>query len=42
MFAKHRYELIIEELTWMEARRACKERGGYLATLTSGEEFERI
>lgn len=42
MSAKHRYELIIEDMTWMEARRACEERGGYLATLTSREEFERI
>lgn len=38
----HRYELIVEDLTWTEANKACEERGGYLATLTSREEFERV
>lgn len=38
----HRYELIVEDLTWTQARKACVERGGYLATLTSQEEFERV
>ncbi len=40
--ANHRYELIVEDLTWTEARKACEEKGGYLATLTSREEFERV
>ena len=38
----HRYELIVEDLTWTQARKACVEKGGYLATLTSQEEFERV
>lgn len=38
----HRYELIVEDLTWTEACKACEEKGGYLATLTSREEFERV
>lgn len=42
MSASHRYELIVQDLTWTEARKACEEKGGYLATLTSREEFERV
>ncbi len=40
--ANHRYELIIGDLTWSEAKQACEEKGGYLATLTSQEEFHRV
>ena len=40
--AAHRYELAVEDLTWSQARRACEEKGGYLAVLTSREEFERV
>ena len=39
---KHHYELFVEDVTWGEARRRCEERGGYLATVTSTEEYERI
>lgn len=28
--ARHRYELIVENVTWEEAGRLCRERGGYL------------
>lgn len=38
----HRYELIEADITWSEAEAACSEKGGYLATITSWEEFERI
>lgn len=38
----HRYELFVEDVTWDEARSRCEERGGYLATITSVEEYERI
>ncbi|MCM1304671.1 MAG: C-type lectin domain-containing protein [Lachnospiraceae bacterium] len=38
----HRYELIVEDVTWKEARRLCQERGGHLATVTSREELERL
>ena len=38
----HRYELFVEDVTWDEARSRCEERGGYLATITSPEEYERI
>lgn len=40
--AGHRYELVTEDLTWTEAQAACKEKGGYLATVTSVEEWERL
>ena len=38
----HRYELFVEDVTWAEARDRCEERGGYLATITSVEEYERV
>lgn len=38
----HRYELIVEDITWTEAEQSCKEKGGYLATITSKEEFELL
>ncbi len=40
--AGHRYELVIEDLTWSEADAACRKKGGYLATITSFEEWDRI
>ncbi len=40
--AKHRYELITEDITWEEAQKKCKEKGGYLATISSAEEFRKI
>lgn len=40
--ADHRYELIEADITWSEAEAACREKGGYLATITSWEEFEQI
>ena len=38
----HRYELIVEDVTWTEAEQNCKVKGGYLATITSKEEFELL
>lgn len=38
----HRYELIIEDLSWSGAESACRAKGGYLATLTSFEEWDRV
>lgn len=40
--ADHCYELIEADMTWTEAAAACREGGGYLAAITSREEFERI
>lgn len=40
--AGHRYEMIVEDLTWTEAESLCREKGGYLATITTWEEMERI
>lgn len=40
--AGHRYELVVEDLTWKEAEVLCREKGGYLATITTWEEMERI
>lgn len=40
--AGHRYELIVEDVTWEEASARCQEKGGYLATITSNEEMRRI
>ena len=38
----HRYELYVEDVTWDEAQRRCEEKGGYLATITTAEEYECI
>ena len=38
----HRYELMLGDVTWEEAQELCKEKGGYLVTITTAEEFERI
>ena len=39
----HRYELIQEDVvSWKKAQRLCKEKGGYLATITSPDEQDKI
>lgn len=40
--ADHRYELVVEDLTWKEAEALCREKGGYLATIMTWDEMERI
>ncbi|MCM1057569.1 MAG: hypothetical protein NC517_08180 [Firmicutes bacterium] len=40
--AGHRYELVVEDVTWKEAPRLCQKKGGYLATVTSQEECKRL
>lgn len=40
--ADHSYELITEDVTWSEAREICEEKGGYLATITSWEEWDQV
>ena len=38
----HRYELYVEDITWDEAKKQCEEKGGYLAAITTIEEYEHI
>ena len=38
----HRYELYVEDITWDEAKKQCEEKGGYLAAITTIEEYENI
>lgn len=40
--AGHRYEFLQGNVTWAEADALCKEKGGYLASITSQEEFDHI
>ncbi len=40
--AGHRYELIQKDITWAEAQALCKEKGGYLATITSPDEQDIV
>lgn len=37
-----RYEVIKADISWEEANRACIERGGHLATITSRDEEQKI
>lgn len=38
----YRYEVVRGDVTWTEAQAACEAKGGYLATITSQEEYEKI
>lgn len=38
----HRYELLVEDISWTDAEKRCKEKGGYLATITTKEEFDVV
>lgn len=40
--AGHHYELIQADVTWAEAQTFCKEKGGYLVTITSPDERDII
>lgn len=40
--ADHRYELILQDVTWSEAQEICHNKGGYLATITSPDEADII
>lgn len=39
---EHRYELILNDVTWEEAFADCAERGGYLVQINSEEEYQSI
>ncbi len=38
----HRYEFFESAVDWYEAQRLCEQKGGYLATITSPVEMDRI
>ena len=38
----HRYEVFREDVSWTQAQEKCKQKGGYLAVLTSQEEFDEV
>lgn len=40
--AIHNYELIVSDCTWQEAYDSCQNKGGYLATIDTPEEFDYI
>ena len=42
LYETHRYELCVEDCTWEEAEKKCEKKGGYLASLTSDEEFKYV
>ena len=42
MTETHRYELYVEDVSWDEAQRRCEEKGGYLAAITTMEEYELV
>ena len=40
--APGQFEIIADEVTWLEAKAAATSRGGYLATITSTNEWDRL
>ncbi|MBQ9442939.1 MAG: C-type lectin domain-containing protein [Lachnospiraceae bacterium] len=40
--ANHSYELFVDDCSWTEAERKCEDKGGYLACLTTDEEYEKV
>lgn len=40
--AIHRYELVVDDVSWWQARSACSDKGGYLARINSLEEYDYI
>lgn len=38
----HRYELCVKDCTWDQARAECEKKGGFLACMTSDEEFQMV
>jgi len=38
----HRYEVILQPLSWLDAKLWCESRGGHLATITSAEESSQV
>ena len=38
----HRYEVIRDDITWLEAKEACEEMGGHLVTFQNEEEYEMV
>ncbi len=38
----HRYEVILQDVTWIEAQKICQKKGGYLASITCSDEAETI
>lgn len=39
---EHTYEVIAADMSWQAAKAACEDRGGYLATITSEDEYNEI
>lgn len=40
--SEHTYTLVQQDMTWADAQSYCSSHGGYLATITSEEEYERV
>lgn len=41
-FNGHTYTLVVKHLTWEQAKQWCENNGGYLATITSEEEWDAV
>lgn len=41
-YKSHRYQFIVDDVTWGEAYADCKNRGGYLVQFNSQEEFQEV
>ncbi len=40
--AEHRYEIVVSDVSWSEAKDACEEEGGHLVRLEDDEEFDKV
>lgn len=38
----HRYEVVRKNVSWSQAQAECEKKGGYLAAITSQEEFDQV
>ena len=38
----HTYQIVFDQLTWSQARKACEQKGGHLLTITSSAEQKMI
>ena len=41
-YTTHRYEIVVDDVSWIQAQRDCMTRGGHLVTFDSREELDAV